>query len=110
MMDGDAVHVFTEQFGGGPPSLHSPDSNQSPPAKPPNVAGGGEATPEARRAIEIKLVDIAKNELVFKLRPTTKLDRVMDGYCKHNGKAPHSTRFLFDGKRVVAGDTPDLVS
>ena len=34
----------------------------------------------------------------------------MDAYCERQGKSPGSVRFLYDGHRVLATDTPQGVS
>lgn len=73
------------------------------------MAAATEDGAAARRQIELKVIDNAQNELIFKIWGTTKLDRVTDAYCQRNGKAHASARFLFDGKRIMAGDTPDHV-
>lgn len=33
----------------------------------------------------------------------------MDAYCERQGKQPGSVRFLYDGTRVMPGDTPNDV-
>ncbi|KAF3939445.1 hypothetical protein ABW19_dt0203209 [Dactylella cylindrospora] len=59
--------------------------------------------------LNIKVTD-NNNEVFFKIKRTTQLKKLMDAFCERQGKAPNSVRFLFDGSRVQAGDTPDTVS
>jgi hypothetical protein len=59
--------------------------------------------------LNIKVTD-NNNEVFFKIKRTTQLKKLMDAFCERQGKAPNSVRFLFDGSRVQATDSPDTVS
>lgn len=48
-------------------------------------------------------------EVCFKIRKTTKLQRLMEAYCTREGLSSSAARFLFDGKRVLATDTPEAL-
>lgn len=79
------------------------DENGSPgmPEKP-----EGNAAPSEH--LNIKVTD-NNNEVFFKIKRTTALKKLMDAFCERQGKAPNSVRFLFDGSRVQATDSPDTV-
>lgn len=68
--------------------------------------------PEAAAPAEhlnIKVTD-NNNEVFFKIKRSTKLEKLMTAFCDRQGKSPQSVRFLFEGQRVQASDTPDTVS
>jgi hypothetical protein len=50
------------------------------------------------------------NDVFSKIKRTTQLKKLMDAFCERQGKAPSSVRFLFDGSRVQATDSPDTVN
>ncbi|KAF7884509.1 hypothetical protein BOTCAL_0173g00130 [Botryotinia calthae] len=56
--------------------------------------------------LNIKVTD-NNNEVFFKIKRSTQLKKLMDAFCERQGKAPNSVRFLFDGSRVQATDSPD---
>ncbi|KAI9268215.1 ubiquitin-related domain-containing protein [Phascolomyces articulosus] len=56
--------------------------------------------------INIKVVGGDNNEVFFKIKQSTPLRKLMDAYCERQGKSPGSVRFLYDGHRVLATDTP----
>ena len=58
--------------------------------------------------LNIKVTD-NNNEVFFKIKRTTKLEKLMGAFCERQGKALNSVRFLFDGTRVQPTDTPDAV-
>jgi hypothetical protein len=59
--------------------------------------------------LNIKVTD-NNNEVFFKIKRTTALKKLMDAFCDRQGKAPNSVRFLFDGSRVQATDSPETVT
>ena len=73
-----------------------------------NQAPGGEAPPPSEH-LNIKVTD-NNNEVFFKIKRSTQLKKLMDAFCDRQGKMPNTVRFLFDGERVAATDTPDGVS
>jgi len=75
----------------------------------PNGAGDGPTTPAgATEHLNIKVTD-GNNEVFFKIKRSTKLDKLMKAFCERQGKDPKSARFLFEGQKVQAGDTPDTL-
>ncbi|KAK5098493.1 SUMO protein smt3 [Exophiala xenobiotica] len=73
------------------------DQDQSP--------NGGEA-PQATEHLNIKVTD-NNNEVFFKIKRSTKLEKLMNAFCDRQGKDAKTVRFLFDGQRVTGQDTPD---
>ena len=59
--------------------------------------------------LNIKVTD-NNNEVFFKIKRSTKLEKLMVAFCERQGKAMSSVRFLFEGQRVQPSDTPDTVS
>jgi hypothetical protein len=58
--------------------------------------------------LNIKVTD-NNNEVFFKIKRNTKLEKLMKAFCERQGKSMTSVRFLFDGTRVQPTDTPDAV-
>ena len=58
--------------------------------------------------LNIKVTD-NNNEIFFKIKRSTKLEKLMTAFCERQGKSISSVRFLFEGQRVQANDTPDAV-
>ncbi|PFH63330.1 hypothetical protein XA68_13787 [Ophiocordyceps unilateralis] len=71
-----------------------------------------EASPERQEQpansehLNIKVTD-NNNEVFFKIKRSTKLEKLMNAFCERQGKNMTSVRFLFDGTRVQPTDTPD---
>ncbi|KAL6791645.1 ubiquitin-related domain-containing protein [Trichoderma sp. SZMC 28012] len=76
------------------------DQNQSP--------GDGQAPPPNTEHLNIKVTD-NNNEVFFKIKRSTKLEKLMTAFCERQGKSLNSVRFLFDGTRVQPTDTPDAL-
>jgi hypothetical protein len=58
--------------------------------------------------LNIKVAD-NNNEIFFKIKRSTKLEKLMNAFCERSGKNSNSVRFLFEGSRVQPSDTPDMV-
>lgn len=63
---------------------------------------------ELREHLNIKVTD-NNNEMVFKVKRSTKLEKLMNAFCDRQGQSPNSVRFLFEGSRVQPTETPDTV-
>ncbi|CAK7203307.1 SUMO protein smt3 [Sporothrix eucalyptigena] len=75
----------------------------------PNAADTSDAGPPAAvEHLNIKVTD-NNNEVFFKIKRTTKLEKLMAAFCDRQGKSLSSVRFLFDGQRVQPSDTPDTL-
>lgn len=70
-------------------------------------AGGNDA-PAPAEHLNIKVTD-NNNEVFFKIKRSTKLEKLMNAFCERQGKTIQSVRFLFEGQRVQPTDTPDTV-
>lgn len=58
--------------------------------------------------LNIKVSD-NNNEVFFKIKRSTKLEKLMSAFCERQGKSTNSVRFLFEGTRVQPTDTPEAV-
>ena len=65
-----------------------------------------EKKPDTSNQINLKVVTQDGNEIFFKCRLTTPLEKLMKAFCQRNGVAQSSVRFLFDGNRVSPHQTP----
>lgn len=79
------------------------DHEQSPAGAP------AEAPQPPSEHLNIKVTD-GNNEVFFKIKRSTKLEKLMNAFCERQGKQISTVRFLFDGQRVAPGDSPDTVS
>ncbi|ROT34796.1 ubiquitin-like protein [Sodiomyces alkalinus F11] len=55
--------------------------------------------------LNIKVTD-NNNEVFFKIKKSTKLEKLMNAFCERQGKALNTVRFVFEGQRVQPTDTP----
>ncbi|TVY38138.1 Small ubiquitin-related modifier [Lachnellula subtilissima] len=62
--------------------------------------------PEKPEALNIKVRDQDGNEMVFKIKGHTRMQKVIDAYCKAGGIDPRSRRFTIEGLRIQNHDTP----
>ena len=56
--------------------------------------------------LELRVKAQGGDEIVFKVRPSTRLGKLMRAYCDQVGCKPGKTRFLYDGNRINEDDTP----
>lgn len=56
--------------------------------------------------INLKVTD-GNSEVYFKIKKVTQLKRLMEAFCKRQGRQPNSLRFLYEGQRVEPEDTPE---
>merc|ERR1712137_1047291 len=57
-------------------------------------------------AINLKVVTQDGNEIFFKCKKTTPLQKLMNAFCNRQGVSMQSVRFLFDGQRLREQQTP----
>ncbi|KAK0754030.1 ubiquitin family protein [Schizothecium vesticola] len=74
---------------------------------PPQNDSAG-ATGAGSEHLNIKVTD-NNNEVFFKIKRSTKLEKLMSAFCERQGKTLSSVRFLFEGQRVQPQDTPDTL-
>ncbi|KAJ1913498.1 SUMO protein smt3 [Tieghemiomyces parasiticus] len=63
--------------------------------------------PETTEHINVKVVSADSSEIHFKIKRHTALRKLMETYCERAGKSSNSVRFLYEGERIQATDTPD---
>lgn len=68
-----------------------------------------ENKPQGAQQIEIRVVDQQQNAVHFKIKATTKLDKVIRAFTERQNATQGSLRFLFEGHRIVDTDTPESV-
>ena len=68
--------------------------------KKPEKKEGGEGS------LNIRIRDQTGEETFFKVKKTTKLDKVFNAYATRRGICVASLHFLFDGSRVRRDQTP----
>lgn len=73
-----------------------------------NGGNGGDAPAPPPEHLNIKVTD-NNNEVFFKIKRNTKLEKLMSAFCERQGKTMTSVRFLFEGQRVQPSDTPDTL-
>ncbi|KAJ2009688.1 SUMO protein smt3 [Coemansia thaxteri] len=64
-----------------------------------------DAKPDTEQ-VNIKVIGPDSSEVMFRIKTTTKLSKLMQAYCTRTGQAAGSVRFLVDGQRISADDTP----
>merc|ERR1711959_733567 len=64
----------------------------------------GDSNPDQ---INIKVKGPDGSEVFFKIKKRTQMKKLMDAYCSRSGQDPKSIRFLFEGERIQATQTPD---
>ena len=72
-------------------------------AKPAPTAKRHKTTPD--ESLNIMLRDPTGEEVFFKIKKTTKLDKLFNAYSQRKGVNASSLRFLFDGQRVRGDQT-----
>ncbi|KAM9874699.1 ubiquitin family protein [Verticillium dahliae] len=72
----------------------------------------GNAPPDGSRGdkgkaehLNIKVTD-NNNDVFFKVKHSSKLEKLMNAFCDRQGKALSTVRFVFEGQRVQPTDTP----
>jgi small ubiquitin-related modifier len=59
--------------------------------------------------LDITVKSTDGNRLYFRVKKTTKLEKVIKAYCQQVGANVDNMRFLFDGVRVHGWQTPGLL-
>lgn len=62
--------------------------------------------PALSEHLNIKVTD-GNNEVFFKIKKSTKLEKLMKAFAERQGKDPRAIRFLFDGQNINGDSTPD---
>jgi len=59
--------------------------------------------------ITIRIKDQTGEETFFKIKKTTKMQKVFETYAQRKGVQPQSLRFLLDGERIESDQTPKML-
>lgn len=70
---------------------------------PPPMPDVGIETSGDDQRLRIKLVSSKGQEVLFQVKPSTKLGTVMRAYCTRLNMRMDATRFIFDGNRLNEG-------
>lgn len=62
--------------------------------------GGGEEEEGVDAPINLRVKDGAGQELVFKVKKSTKMMKIFDAYAQRKGLGVNHLRFTLDGKRI----------
>ncbi|CAL9738626.1 ubiquitin-like protein Smt3p [Monosporozyma servazzii] len=84
----------------------SESPEQSADIKPEASTASSEVKSETH--INLKVSD-GQSEIFFKIKRTTPLKRLMEAFAKRQGKEMDSLRFLYDGVRIQADQTPSML-
>jgi small ubiquitin-related modifier len=89
LSDEDQIDVFLEQVGGA----------------------DEEAKPNAGEdlAITLHVKESTGEEIAFKVKKSTKMSKIFDAYASRKGVSVNVLRFMLDGKRIKADDTPKML-
>lgn len=60
--------------------------------------------------IQVKVRSPDGNEVFFKIKRKTKLEKLMSVYCTRLGQSMDAVRFLYDGDRVHGDNTPEQMN
>ena len=71
-----------------------------------HLAMGDEEKKEGLEHLNIKVVTQDGNEIHFKCKQTTPLQKLMHAFCNRQGWSMGTVRFLFDGNLIRERDTP----
>lgn len=56
--------------------------------------------------INLKVKDQDNSEVHFKVKMTTKFEKIFNAFCSRKALQPDAVRFLFDGSRINPNQTP----
>ncbi|KAJ1675437.1 SUMO protein smt3 [Spiromyces aspiralis] len=57
--------------------------------------------------INLRVVSPDNQEICFKIKRSTRLEKLMNAYLERTNRAKGSIRFIFDGQRINPNDTPE---
>ncbi|GHJ85848.1 hypothetical protein NliqN6_2250 [Naganishia liquefaciens] len=75
-----------------------------------NEQGSPAAQPEVKpenTSMNIKVTSTDGNEVFFKIKRTTKLNKLKTAYAERVGKQMNAIRFFYEGRKVLDDDTPE---
>jgi small ubiquitin-related modifier len=72
--------------------------------------GGGDTAADGEVAtINIKVKDQSGDEMLFKVKKTTKMSKIMEAYAQRRGVGVENLRFVYDGQRLSKDGTPKMM-
>jgi hypothetical protein len=94
MEDGDCIDVFQEQIGG----MNNPEARDPANDKPEEA--------DVPKHINLKVRDQSGNEVTYKIKRVTALQKLMATHASQISADIKSLRFMFDGTRIQDEDSP----
>lgn len=91
MEDGDQIDVLLTQLGGGLDGNNDTDETES------------------DKPISLKVTDQAGEEMVFKVKKTTLMKKIMQAYADRKGIQMNAIKFNYDSVRIGLDDTPKML-
>eukprot|EP01032_Pedospumella_encystans_P009657 gene9657-11349_t len=59
--------------------------------------------------VTLRVKEQTGEEMFFKVKGTTKMQKVFDSYAQRRGVQPNAIRFMLDGQRIRSEDTPKML-
>jgi ubiquitin len=64
---------------------------------------------EGGDVITLRVRDQTGDEMFFKVKKTTKMNKIFDAYAARRGITSNALRFMLDGERITADNTPKML-
>ncbi|EEC47933.1 small ubiquitin-like modifier [Phaeodactylum tricornutum CCAP 1055/1] len=74
-----------------------------------DVPATTEDVKESAESITVRVRDQTGEETFFKIKKTTKMQKVFETYATRKGVQVNSLRFLLDGDRITPDQTPKML-
>ena len=74
---------------------------------PPGPVTPKEEKPKIENIIHVVFKDQAGHDQTFKVKFTTKFEKLINAYAKSHGKSAETFRYFFDGQRIQKTDSPE---
>jgi len=71
------------------------------------AGGAGDDVPAGPVHIQLRVRNTQGGEVQFKIKKSSALKKLMEHYCNRVGVRQTEVRFMVDGERIQATDTPD---
>ncbi|TVY82227.1 Small ubiquitin-related modifier [Lachnellula suecica] len=73
------------------------------------MSDNGSPGPEEPKSLTITVRDPASQEMQFKIKNNTRMEKVTNAFCKAQGIGADTRRFTLDGHRIQKGETPKML-
>jgi small ubiquitin-related modifier len=67
------------------------------------------AQEEGEKTITLRVRDQSGEEMFFKVKKSTKMDKIMQAYAQRRGLAANALRFMVDGERLTSDQTAKML-